>query len=159
MDVPDLESNHREADPKIALHTIIAWSNDDSSAACVVADDTDVYILLLCVSQYCSGKVCFWQGTGSSNDGITYHDVKSLANHLGEAVCKIMPAFHALTVCDYTSPFFGRSKNIIVKNIQKHSNDERLLLSLNTERVEDPDVFDFIIHIVYNRPKSERTSP
>ena len=59
----------------------------------VVADDTDVYILLLYVSQYCSGKVYFRKGTGSSNDGTTYHDVKSLLNHLGEAVCKIMPAF------------------------------------------------------------------
>ena len=68
-----------------------------------------------------------------------------------------MPAFHALTGCDYTSPFFGRSKYSIFKNMQKHSNTERLLLSLNTERVEVPEVIDLIIHFVYNRPKSEKT--
>ena len=42
--------------------------------------------------------------------------------------------------------------------MQKHSNPERLLLNLNTERVEVPDVIDFIIHIVYNRPKFEKTA-
>ena len=100
----------------------------------------------------------YFQGTGSSNYGITYHDVKLLANHLGEAVGKIMPAFHALTGCDYTAPFFGQSKYNVFKNMQKHSNVEKLLLSLNTERVEVPDVTDFIIHIVYNSPKSEKTA-
>ena len=151
VEVPDIRSNHREADPRIALHTVFASSTNESSAVCAVAEDTDVYILLLYMSQYCSEKVHFQQSTGSSNGGITYHDVKSLANHLGEAVCKIMPAFHALTGCDYTIPFLGRSKYSIFKNMQKDSNAERLLLSLNTERVEVPDVIDFIIHIAYNR--------
>ena len=122
VEVPNLKSNHREADPRIALHTVFASSTDDSSAVCVVADDMDVYILLLHVSKYCSGAVYFRQGTGSSNDGIIYHNVKSLAKHLGEAVCKIMPPFHALTGCDYTAPFFGRLKYRIFKNMQKHSN-------------------------------------
>ena len=40
--------------------------------------------------------------------------------------------------------------------MQKHSNAQRLLLILNTENVESPDVVDFIIHIVYNRAKSEK---
>ena len=89
VEVPELKSNHREADPRITLHTVFASLTDESSAVCVVADDTDIYILLLYVPQYCSGKVYFRQGTGSSNDGITYDDVKSLANHLGEAVCQL----------------------------------------------------------------------
>ena len=55
VEVPDLKSNLREADPRIALHTVFA----SSSAVCVVADDMDVYILLLYVSQYWSGKVYF----------------------------------------------------------------------------------------------------
>ena len=93
VEVPNLKSNHKEADPRIALHTIFASSTDKSTAVCVVADDTEIYILLLYVPQYCSGKVYFRQDTGSSNDGVTYHHMKSLANHLGEAVCEIMPAF------------------------------------------------------------------
>ena len=40
--------------------------------------------------------------------------------------------------------------------MQKHSNAQRLLLILNTENVESPDIADFVIHIVYNRAKSEK---
>ena len=71
VEVLDLKSNHREADPRIVLHIVFASSTDKSSAFYVVADDTDVYILLFYVSPYYSGKVCFRQGTGSSNDGPT----------------------------------------------------------------------------------------
>ena len=162
VEVPDLKLNHREADPIISLHTVFASSADESSAVCVIADNTEVYIMLLYVPQCSSEKVYFRQGTGSSMKnqyiGITYHGVKSLANHLGEAVCKIMPAFHTLTGCDYTTPFFGRSKYSKFKNMQKHSNGERLLLNLNTEKVEVPGVIDFSIHIVYNRPKSGKAT-
>ena len=49
-EVPDLKSNRREADPRIALHTVFTSPPDKSSAVCVVAADTDVYILLLHVS-------------------------------------------------------------------------------------------------------------
>ena len=42
--------------------------------------------------------------------------------------------------------------------MQMPSNAERMLLNLNTERVEVPHVIDFINHIVYNRPKSEKTA-
>ena len=40
--------------------------------------------------------------------------------------------------------------------MQMPSNAERLLLNLNTEKVEVPHVIDFNNHIVYNRPKSEK---
>ena len=42
-------------------------------------------------------------------------------------------------------------------NIIMTSNAEKLQLSLNKERVEVPDAIDFIIHIVYNFPKSKKT--
>ena len=45
------------------------------------------------MSQNCSGmEKCTFSKVHSSNEGITYHDVKSLSNHLGEAgeaVCRI----------------------------------------------------------------------
>ena len=51
VEVPGLASNRREADPIIALHTtVFASATDKSSAVCVIADDMDVYILLLYVS-------------------------------------------------------------------------------------------------------------
>ena len=47
VEAPDLKLNHREADPRMALHTVFASLTNESSAVCVVADDMDVYILLL----------------------------------------------------------------------------------------------------------------
>ena len=99
----------------------------------------------------------FRQGTGSlimnQYPGITYHDVKSIVNHLGEEVCKIMPDFQTLTGCDCTALLFGRFKYSIFKSMQKHSNAERLLLSLNTESVDVPDVIDFIITLSLAKSK------
>ena len=68
--------------------------------------------------------------------------MKSLANNLREAVYKIMSAFHTLTGCYYIVPFFGQCKYSIFKNIQKHSNAKRLLLSLNIEGFKVPDFID-----------------
>ena len=48
--VPDIKSNDREH-TRIALHSVFASSSDESSAVCVVVDDTDIYILLLYMPQ------------------------------------------------------------------------------------------------------------
>ena len=63
-------------------------------SVCVVANDTDVFILLLHVSINCNETLYLRQGTTSSTDGITYHNVTSLSNQLGEKICAILPVFH-----------------------------------------------------------------
>ena len=84
VEVPDLKSNHREAYLYIpfSLHQLTI------QVQFVLLQMIRTYISCCFMSQYCSGKRYFRQSTGSSNDGITYHDVKSLANHLGKAVRK-----------------------------------------------------------------------
>ena len=44
MEVPQLKSNQREADPRIAFHAIFASSTEETSYVCIVTDDTDIYI-------------------------------------------------------------------------------------------------------------------
>ena len=46
-EVPELHSNQKEADPRLALHAVYATARH--TGTCVVADDTDVYILLIFV--------------------------------------------------------------------------------------------------------------
>ena len=48
-----------------------------------VADDTDVFILLLHVSINCNETLYFRQRTTSSRDSITYHNVTSLSSQFG----------------------------------------------------------------------------
>ena len=93
---------------RLACHSVYAPKLTGKSV-CVVADDTDVFILLLHVSISCNETLYFRQGTTSSRDGITFHNVTSLSSQLGEKICDILPAFHSLTGSNFTKPFFGRS--------------------------------------------------
>lgn len=53
LPVPELNSRHREADPKLAFHAVYAARH----AACVVADDTDVFMLLRFVAVQTNQKL------------------------------------------------------------------------------------------------------
>ena len=76
----------------------------------IVADDTDIYIILIRIVCYCRSILYFRQGTPSSNVGITYHNVSAAANEFDESICKILSSFHALTGSDFTKTFYRRSK-------------------------------------------------
>ena len=95
---------HREADHRLAFHA--KCSADSGDSVCVVADDTDVYILLLFISNPANGTIHFRQGTSSSKQGITYQNVTALANELGNDICNVLPA---------CSDWFGLHKNILSK--------------------------------------------
>ena len=76
----------------------------------MVADDTDVYILLLYACPSTDVTLYFRQGTKSSKAGISYHNITALGGMLGQRICNILPSFHALTGSDFTRTFFRRSK-------------------------------------------------
>ena len=91
----------------MACHSVYA-AKLTGKTVCVVANDTDVFILLIHVSINCNETLYFRQGTETSRDGITYHNITSLGSQLGEKTCAILPAFHSLTGSDFAKPFFGR---------------------------------------------------
>ena len=109
---PLLYSEHKEADHRIACHAKYASDNDnnENSSITIVADDTDIYILLIRITFYHRSILYFHQGTSSSKAGITYHNVSAAASEFGESICKILPSFHALTGSDFTKTFYRRSK-------------------------------------------------
>ena len=140
----------------MAAHAIYA-AHLTSKPVCVVADDTDVFLLLLFVSDNTNVNIYFRQGTKASKAGVTYHNVTKLAKTLGKDICNILPAFHALTGSDYTNPFYRRSKIQSFKKLFKLQSKCSLLQSLMTGNANVEDVISFIIHIIYNRPLRERT--
>ena len=155
VEIPEVHSFHREADPRLALHAV--YASKMHTGICIVADDTDVYILLLFVANSCESPVYFRQGTRSSKEGIKYHNVKAVAEHLGNDVCRSLPAFHVATGSDYTQPFYGRSKFTVFKKILKHPDKIQPLFSLGSSDVNIAEVIDFILYTVYGRPKREKT--
>lgn len=81
----------------------------------VVADDTDILVLLLYHNQRdtimqsatCPGKT---------------RDIKSMQHAVGEAGCKVILFSHALTGCDTTSALFGKSKSAAFRHFIKYNN-------------------------------------
>lgn len=141
---------------RLASHCIYA-AESTSKPVCIVAEDTDVYILLLHFSSLTKEKIYFRQGTKSSKAGITYHNVTVLAETLGLDICNILPAFHALTGSDYTNPFFRRSKIRSFKKLLKLPDKCALLTSMLSGKADVDQVTDFVLHIIYNRPLREKT--
>ena len=53
-------------------------------------------------------------------------------------------------------PFFGRSKFTAFKKVLKHPISCDLLSSLKSQEADEEKLVDFVLHIVYNRPRKER---
>ena len=72
-------------------------------------------------------------------------------------MCEILPCFHALTRSEYTNLFFGRTKVQSFKRMVAAPSLVSLLSSMKSENVDIPAVIKFIIQIIHNRPKREKT--
>ena len=111
------------------------------------------------------GNLYFRQGCNNVGKGIEYHDVSALANHLGSDCSTNLLAFHALTGCDVTYPFFRRSKTqaftmmMNLKNTKNRQISIHLLDTLGTVTFipNIDEIMDFILHTVYNRPIREKS--
>ena len=132
IEIQTLKSNHKEADHRIIHHTHFA--SDQHGNACIVADDSDILVLLLYISRRCCCQIYFREGAHSSKNGILYHNVSLLSQHLGPSICDILPAFHALTGCDYTNQFYGRSEYGSFKIMQRKKEMINKLSSLDQEQ-------------------------
>ena len=138
------------------MHSVYVGSRPEDTI-CIVADDTDIYLSLIHISHEIKSSVFFGQGNVNDKDGITFHDVKSIADTLRPEICQILLCFDALTGSDYTFPFCFRSKIQIFKKMMITSNSHLLLQPMLTETPVIADVVEFILKIVYNRPKKEKT--
>lgn len=93
--MPELDSPYREADQKIPMHAVYA-GRQNSDTVCIIAEDTDIYLSLISISHLVQSNLIFRQGKTKDRDGITYHDVHAMADHLGEDICAILLSFHGL---------------------------------------------------------------
>ena len=138
------------------MHAVYAGSQPEDTI-CIVTDDTEIYLSLIHISHEIKSNVFFRQDKVNDKDGKTFHDARSIANTLGPEICPILPCFHALTGSDYTFPFYFRSKIQVLMKMLAMSNSHLLLQSMLTETPVIADVVDFVLRIVYNRPKKGKT--
>ena len=107
-----LNCNSEEADQRLVRHAINCAINQIATIA-VFTYNTDVIILLLSVSHLVTevslSKSTVYCVFGMGEDARLYN-ITSLAQQLGESVCKGLPFFHAFTGCDTVSSFYNHSK-------------------------------------------------
>ena len=96
----ELYPQHKEADHKIVSQTV--FESKKGNKALAVADDSDIFILLLWVASSFKSDVFFRKRKLSNKDGVIHSEIYPLAEQLGEDVCEELPAFHVLTGSDNT---------------------------------------------------------
>ena len=115
--LPELTSNHEEADTRLILHASHAVKNQKFLRVLVVCKDTDVLLLLL----HFFGKqqgLEVWMMGGTKKKGKCY-PVHHIAQQLPDAILDNILGFHSLTGCDSTSSFCGFGKKTCWKAFEE----------------------------------------
>ena len=101
------DCTHEEADTRMLLHASHGALHGMMKIL-IRTVDTDVVVLSISLSQKIACE-CLWLAFGTGNT-FRYLDATAMAQVLGEAKCKALPAFHAFSGCDVTSSFSGKGK-------------------------------------------------
>ena len=92
QEVPELESDHEEANTCLLLHSRQAAGTH--AEIIVKSPDTDVFVLCVAMQKTIDRKLYLMTGTGNRFRLI---DVCAVSDVLGEGTCLCLPGFHAFT--------------------------------------------------------------
>ena len=112
-----MRSSQEEADSKMIFHikSISAPKN-----VVVRTADTDVLIIALGNLRNIDPSINVWLEVGLlTQNTLRYINVNDLRQSLGQTLCDALPAFHAITGCDYTASFKGKGKVRPLKVLEK----------------------------------------
>ena len=111
--------SHVEANTRMVYHLSVLLKAVPRQNTVVRSTDTDVMVILLYHANKHEADV--WVALGhSSGNTRRYVHITELANYLSPVLCKALPAYHALTGCDYISSFFRKGKvNLLIKKAEK----------------------------------------
>ena len=102
--------NHEEADTRIVLHAL-----EEDTDVVIVANDTDVFILLLYAMTF-KRNSCKWYTSFYTNE---YIDLGKVYESYGYEICRYLSQFHAITGCDTTSYRFNVGKKRVFHKCEK----------------------------------------
>ena len=109
--VPDLTSDHEEADSRILLHTKHA-SNGGFSCVVISSSDTDVAVIGIHHANAINASLLWLTGTKVRRRCI---NVAEIAVNLGEDVSAALSGIHSFSGCDTTSVFVEKGKTKIFR--------------------------------------------
>lgn len=114
--LPDLTSDHEEADTRLVLHANHCATVDKYEKVVIWSPDTDVAVIATEHSPSISAEILFATGTGKHQRLI---NLSTIATALGP-IANHLTAMHAITGCDTTSCFHGKGKKSLFNIIKKH---------------------------------------
>ena len=100
-----LYSDHEEAYSRMIFHVKEIAASDELKDIVIRAIDTDVLIIALGCYEELEEKTLWIEVGLYSNNTIQYIDIKRLYNTFGQKLSKSLPAYRAITGCDYTAAF------------------------------------------------------
>lgn len=125
----DLKTTHEEADTIIVAQAIYA-AREERKHVVVVADDTDVYILLL--YHYQVENLSIPMKLQSLQAGRAFIDISATVLELSNIVPELLPA-HALTGCDTVPMCHGIGKGKMLKAVKSKQCSLSLLGEVNAD--------------------------
>lgn len=142
--------NHEEADTRLILHAALTEGD-----VVIVAKDTDVLILMIW-AHHAFGIRHKWLMKYDNNK---YAEIDSICNFLGDELCRVLTAIHALSGCDTTSYFYNVGKVKTLKKIKKNPSRLQLINAIGREETlsesEVEKIKEFIRTTMYNGKSAE----
>ena len=129
----DLINHHEEADAIVVSQAIYVSTVEGKSVG-VVADDTDIYIMLL--YHYKKHQPTSLVMMIPTKQGRSVTDIGLTAGQLGDLCLQLLPA-HALTGCDQVPMLYGIAKGKMLSAVKENSHSLDLLgqLAANFDEV------------------------
>lgn len=134
----ELESSQEEADTRLLLHALHAAESGKYKAIVITAEDTDVLILCLGVSNniHCP----MYQKCGPKNR-LRFIDITKLRRLLGDRVSDALIGMLSFTGCDTVSSFAGRGKMTILKQMKSNETYQEAFSELGRSWEVSTDLF------------------
>lgn len=135
---------HEEADTKMVFHLCQLQSDANVTICC---SDTDVLVIILGNMERISKNSVVHMEIGTGNHQ-RFIDVSKLYEILGRDVSAALPAFHAVTGCDFNAAFFRKGKNRPFAIMRKSPDVITALIELSNECNSMQDIFPKIEELV-----------
>jgi len=145
-DIHDLKCTHEEADTRLLLHAVNLSTHH--SRIILRCDDTDVLVVLLYYWSRGMLSSEVFMHCGHSGKDISrerYIPVHEIARTLGQDVCNVLPAVHALSGCDSTSSMYRMGKKTAYSVLMENAEALQGLGNLQDEESFTSSAMDFAL--------------
>ena len=155
----ELYGSHEDADSRMFFY--LDHISGPSNVA-IRTDDTDCLVVALGCKHLFDQKVNIWIEAGvQSKNNLRYININKIYHQLGETLRKALPAYHALTGCDYSASFCRKGKVQPCKILKKDAQTQGVFGKLaNMEGLDETseEVIEKYICKVYGKKHIDKVN-